>query len=807
MAKAAFTKSLQLDLGVQGSTGLKQYGGWIFEEFLPRLQGRTGVLTYREMIDNSSTIGAIRYTIRSLILQAEWRVEPAGDTPEAREWAEFVEGCLDDMSHTFEDFLSELLSHLDYGWAYHELVYKIRRGPEATNPSYRSKHDDGKVGWRKIPIRSQDTLDRWEFEPSDNGVRGMWQFDPYSPKGSQLFIPIEKALLFRTSGNKGNPEGRALTLDTSVPTPDGWTTMGAIEVGDKVYDERGRIRYVTAKTEVFRDRPVYEIEFKDGSAVRADTNHLWSVTDYNDRTLGREPRTISTEELFAKSQKSTDLIFSCGRAPVLDAPNQPLPVDPYLLGYWLGDGAIGTATFSVCDEDLPSLLEQISAAGHEPGARNGNNISVPGVFREALKVAGVYRNKHIPATYLRASSEQRLALLQGLMDSDGFTPAKDAKDVASVFHNTDLNLIHGVAELVRTLGGRPKVKLRQRAGRLGGELFGRQIVGRRDLWEVRFSLDLPTHRLPRKRERQKLVSECDREVALSHHVIRNIRRVENADTVCIEVDAPSHLFLAGDSMVPTHNSIYRNAVLDYFKFKRITDIEAVGIERDMTGLLHMQVPIEILQAAPGSIEMTIRSELERMLGSLKRDEREFAMTPPELNEEGMPTGFKLGLLATGGRRQIDTNDIALRYMNSMTMSTLADFLMLGKNDVGSWALASSKTRLFSFALGAIMDAVAAVFNRFAIPRLMALNSVPVDLHPHLVHGDIESPPLDEIGNYITSLATAGLLTPTKPLERKLLEFGRLPAPPVDEEDKPLPGEGARIAPEQLLLPLAQPGVG
>jgi len=204
-----------LDLGVIGSTGLRHAGGYIFEEFLARLQGRLGALTYREMRDNSSTIGAIAFTIESLIRQVQWRVEPAGDSPEAKDWGEFTDGCLRDMSSTWEDTLCEMLSCLWYGWSYHELVYKMRRGPETTNSKLRSKFDDGRVGWRKMPIRAQDTLLRWEIDLEDNGVVGLHQMDPYSGHGS-IFLPIEKSLLFRGGVHKGNPEGRSLLRNAAL---------------------------------------------------------------------------------------------------------------------------------------------------------------------------------------------------------------------------------------------------------------------------------------------------------------------------------------------------------------------------------------------------------------------------------------------------------------------------------------------------------------------------------------------------------------------------------------------------------------
>ncbi len=190
-----------------GTTGLKRASGLIFEEFLPRLQGINGIRYYREMSDNSPVIGAAMQVIQMLVRQVEWRVEPADDTPEAKAQAEDTEFALfNDMSDTFEDLIGEVLSMLVYGWAYFEIVYKVRRG--ATDDSQtRSKTDDGLWGWRKVEIRAQDTLQRWQFD-EEGGLNGMVQQDQYQGHGT-VFLPIEKALLFRTSNAKGNPEGRS----------------------------------------------------------------------------------------------------------------------------------------------------------------------------------------------------------------------------------------------------------------------------------------------------------------------------------------------------------------------------------------------------------------------------------------------------------------------------------------------------------------------------------------------------------------------------------------------------------------------
>ena len=128
-----------------------------YEEFLRDLRGKKGIETYREMAENDDTIGAILFAIEMLIRQASWTVEPAGDTPKDKEAAEFVEQCMHDMQDTWTDTISEILSFLTYGWSFHEIVYKRRMG-KTSNPKTRSKYNDGLIGWRKLPIRAQETL-------------------------------------------------------------------------------------------------------------------------------------------------------------------------------------------------------------------------------------------------------------------------------------------------------------------------------------------------------------------------------------------------------------------------------------------------------------------------------------------------------------------------------------------------------------------------------------------------------------------------------------------------------------------------
>ena len=189
-----------------GSTGLKRFHGRIYEEYLRELQGERWRRTIQEMI-NDPLVASELFAIEMLIRQVPWQVEPfEEENADDAEVSEFVDGCFHDMSISWTDMVAEILTMLPFGWSYFELVYKIRGGDNA-NPQRRSHYNDGRIGWRKWGIRSQDTLWRWEFD-DDGGIQGLWQYPP--PTYELTYIPIDKALLFRTAVRKGNPEGRSV---------------------------------------------------------------------------------------------------------------------------------------------------------------------------------------------------------------------------------------------------------------------------------------------------------------------------------------------------------------------------------------------------------------------------------------------------------------------------------------------------------------------------------------------------------------------------------------------------------------------
>ena len=206
-----------LDLSVElGVTGLRVSSGQVMDQKLRQLRGHhsRALKIFEEMARYDDVVGGMLYAVEMLIRQLTWRTEPGGDTPQDLEIAEFVESLRNDMSQTWEDMLAEILSMLWAGWSYMEIVYKRREGFQPLDPGASSRFDDGLIGWRKIPIRSQQSLIRWQFD-ANGGVVGMWQRNPNPMMDgnrfqNEIFIPIQKALLFRPHVNKGSPEGRSM---------------------------------------------------------------------------------------------------------------------------------------------------------------------------------------------------------------------------------------------------------------------------------------------------------------------------------------------------------------------------------------------------------------------------------------------------------------------------------------------------------------------------------------------------------------------------------------------------------------------
>lgn len=219
---------------------------------------------------------------------------------------------------------------------------------------------------------------------------------------------------------------------------------------------------------------------------------------------------------------------------------------------------------------------------------------------------------------------------------------------------------------------------------------------------------------------------------------------------------------------PEGRSVLRGSYRPWYFKKRIEEVEGIGVERDLAGLPVLTPPegLDIWNTQDPAMS-TLRQAAEKIVRNIRRDEQEGVLKP---------FGWQLELLSTGGRRAFDTGGIIDRYNNLIAMTVLADFIILGHNNrYGSFALGSAKTHMFGLAIGGWLDAIKAVFNRYAIPRLFAVNGWPPDRLPTLEYEDIETPNLADLGTYITALSGAGMqLFPNPVLEKYLLRVGTMP---------------------------------
>lgn len=418
-----------------GGTGLKRSAGYINEEFLPALRGRKAVQVFREMSENDPIVGALLFAVDRLLRQIDWKVEPASHKKEDREAAEFIEECMDDMSHTWDEFISEVLTMLPYGWSWHEIVYKKRVGPRESDGKRRSRFTDGKIGWRKIPIRSQETLQRWVFDDA-GGIKGMIQMPP--PKFEQIYIPVDRSLLFRVSTVKNNPEGR---------------------------------------------------------------------------------------------------------------------------------------------------------------------------------------------------------------------------------------------------------------------------------------------------------------------------------------------------------SFLRNAYRPWFYKKRVEEIEVIGVERDLAGMPVAKVPHDYLSAKKGTKQYEMVQAFKRMVKSVRRDEQEGIILPVQYDQDTKQPMFDFSLLNSGGGRSFNTSEIIQRYEQRILMTVLADFIMVGHQGTGSYALHTDKTGLFRASINSISQAIADVLNRYAIPRLFAINGWQVEELPRFVPGDVDPPDLTQLASFMAQMANTGVQWfPDAELEKFIRKSARLPELDESTED-------------------------
>jgi hypothetical protein len=197
-----------------GVSGRSTYTGQIrADEFLQELKGKKAIRKFQEMRDNNSVSGAVLYAIEQTLRDVKIKVKPADDSDVAKKEAQFLEEVLCDMECSLDDHISEALSHLTYGFAWFEVVYKIRGG-DVTNPKKKSKYNDGRLGVKKLAIRAPWTVDRFEIDTETSDILGMWQETSWGKP--QVMIPTNKSLYYRTTTLNNDPSGRSVLRNAFV---------------------------------------------------------------------------------------------------------------------------------------------------------------------------------------------------------------------------------------------------------------------------------------------------------------------------------------------------------------------------------------------------------------------------------------------------------------------------------------------------------------------------------------------------------------------------------------------------------------
>ena len=419
----------------------------------------------------------------------------------------------------------------------------------------------------------------------------------------------------------GKGSAKALALDTPIPTVHGWKAMGDIVPGDVLFDERGQRTTVLGAYDVMYGHDCYRVTFDDGSSIVADAEHLWftekrNASDASDRGAALRGVKLRERGAWKKGIRTTAEIAATLRyrngqyqsanhsipvAGALDCLDVVLPIEPYTLGVWLGDGDSDCARVTVGTEDRDEMVGLLQATGTTCGTPKptqtawrvrvgGKGHPGPNIdsLNARLRLAGLFHNKHVPAAYLRASARQRLALLQGLMDTDGTI---DKRNGQCSFTTTRRVLADGVRELGASLG--MKAATRTSAAAIRGRRVG-------DAYHVAFfpPPGLMVFRLARKAAYQ--FQRHQRRRLSGDHRIVSCERVPSVPVRCIAVDSPSKLFLAGPSMVPTHNTPVLAGVGLYgltSDGERAAEIYAAAADQDQAGIMFRDA-VRIAKASP-----------------------------------------------------------------------------------------------------------------------------------------------------------------------------------------------------------------
>ena len=379
-----------------------------------------------------------------------------------------------------------------------------------------------------------------------------------SPSG-KLHIAGQIDLLVKKGNSIVIGDWKGLPLDTEIPTLEGWSTMKDLKIGDTVFDKDGKQCKVVVKSEI-HNNPCYKIHFSKDISIIADEEHRWLIsfsTHPSTKYKGQLREVImTTKELYEYLQyynpKNQYQIPKIYLNKELDLPEQNLPIDPYVLGLWLGDGTADNGR--ITQELNAKSWEIIESKGFklsknsERRDKKAETRTVYGL-RALLKDNHLLNNKHIPDIYQRSSRNQRINLIRGLMDADGFYDKIHKTFIMSTDHYWQAD---GLIKVLSSLGIRATLN---RVNRPGYNTISRVC------YDVKFKTSKFNPFMCRNQE-----VECV-EPKISYYSIKNVEKTETVKTQCIQVDSPSHTYLCTRHMIVTHNTNKKIETKSYFDSK------------------------------------------------------------------------------------------------------------------------------------------------------------------------------------------------------------------------------------------------
>lgn len=456
----------------------------------------------------------------------------------------------------------------------HDIELDVKQGQRAINFIERKlRHWEG--SWRGTPLKLED----WQkfivmqvFGWVKNGKRRV----------RSVYIQIARK------------NGKAVALDTPIPTPSGFKTMGDLSVGDIIYGGDGIHCNVVYKSDVLSNPESYLLRFNNGDSIKACADHQWQVYLRKDNRYGKTKyRVLTTNQLIPlvkSGKKKPENAISIKRCNTIDSDEKTLPIDPYLFGVWLGDGISSNGSI-VCGKVESEMISYLESFGNK--SRNERTCmvtTIPGL-KVKLREIGVLDNKHIPEYYFSGSREQRLNLLRGLMDTDGYIGGKYAQ---AEFCSMNYNLAYSVWRLACSFGY--KCKITEGKATIKGKFCGIK-------YRVLFNPDQDNNPFLLTRKANKVPNKSTRRDEF--YKITSIEAIPSEPMQCIQVDSNDNTFLAGHGYIRTHNTSFAAAVLLYHLFadRENTPQILVGANNEDQAKICVNSAGRIIQQSPSFKDM------------------------------------------------------------------------------------------------------------------------------------------------------------------------------------------------------------